>query len=411
LYVTCWNIIELLKNPFTYTDRNLGTSILDITRTFIYNELTHEVEFREVPPWKTLRNEWAKRITDFDMVQVKTLLTPFFDKEVPIVVLDEALFGVQSVQQFHPVREILKGLKWDGIPRLDNWLIDYCGVESNAYTKAAGAKTLISLIARVMEPGVKKDEMLLLEGEQGIGKTRLCELLGLDRYFHSCSLDRLDKDFLQNLEGKILIEVSELAGFKNSDMEKVKAMLTRRVDTYRKSYGRKSGDYPRQYIFIGTINPSKDGRYLRDETGNRRFWPVRCEYIKYDEIHEARNQLFAEAIVRWNNGKGETLYLDNVYAQEIHRMGAAERQTCTTTLRNLQEYYEGNLGAEWPVIWHGDVIYDALNMKTSKTTSRALQEINDFFKINRYIRTRRRDATGREKTAYVFMENEDGSDL
>ena len=210
--------------------------------------------------------------------------------------------GIQTVARenpFHPVRDYLNALNWDGTPRLDIWLPTYLGVEDSQYVRAIGSRFLISAVARVFNPGCQVDHMLILEGPQGILKSSALQVLA-----GSWFTDRISrlggKDSSMEVAGVWLIEMSELDALTKATNSAIKSFVTRRHDRFRPPYGKHVVDQPRQCVFTGSINPT--GGYLKDPTGARRFWPVTCGVIDLEALVRDRDQLWAEAVVRFQGG-------------------------------------------------------------------------------------------------------------
>ncbi len=214
----------------------------------------------------------------------------------------EAVETVARDNAFHPVCEYLNNIVWDKVPRLEKWLITYVGAEDNDYTQAAGRVWLISAIARIRQPGIKADLALFLEGPQGALKSTVFDVLG-GEWFTDDIESLGTKDAAMQAMGAWIIEMSELdAMTRRSDISAVKAFLARRVDRIRLPYGRRIVQMPRHCVFGGTFNPGGCGMF-KDETGNRRFLPVRVGTIDIEGLRRDRDQLFAEADMRWANGE------------------------------------------------------------------------------------------------------------
>ena len=204
----------------------------------------------------------------------------------------------------HPVRSWLESLRWDGLSRIDDWLCEYLGAVGyddghQEYLRAVGRAWLISAVARVFRPGSKADAALILEGPQGIGKSSAAAILA-GRWFGDALPHLGTKDASTYLQGLWIVELAELANMARAEVEVTTACLSRTEDRYRPAYGRLEVVVPRQCVFIGTTNA--DG-YLRDQTGNRRFWPVRCGTIQRDKLEEDREQIWAEAVAMFRNGE------------------------------------------------------------------------------------------------------------
>ena len=198
---------------------------------------------------------------------------------------------------FHPVREYLDKLKWDGEARLAGWLVNYAGAEDNDYVRAVASIVLIAAVRRVRQPGCKFDELLVLESPQGTDKSTALGILAVheDWFTDDLPLDADSKVLMERIAGRWIAELAELKGLRRSAVEHVKAMLSRRVDKARLAYGRMTTEQPRQCVFFGTTN---DSEYLRDMTGNRRFWPVKIDKFDLALLRRDRDQLWAEAVAR-----------------------------------------------------------------------------------------------------------------
>jgi len=270
-----------------------------------YSELAHDIEIYGQLPWHTRRI--GKHWTDEDTVHLKYYLATRTKTEFSTNTVLEAVYVVAARKMYHPVREYLSHLIWDGTPRLDTWLSKYCMVQEDNYSRAIGRKTLLAAVTRAFRPGCKFDHVLVLEGAQGIGKSYAVSILG-GEWFSDFHIDPSNKDTVDAMRGKWIIEIPEMEsirGFK--DMQLLKAFLTKTEDRVRLAYARKTIDLPRRGIFIGTFNPDNIG-YLTDSTGNRRFWPVLClGKIDIEGLRHDRDQLFAEAVLAYQ--QNEPLHL------------------------------------------------------------------------------------------------------
>ena len=211
-----------------------------------------------------------------------------------------AVQKVSDDRAYHPILNFLDSLpEWDGVNRVDTVLIDYLGADDNAYVRAVSRKALCAAIMRVKVPGTKFDYITVLNGPQGIGKSTFISKLGGEWYSDSLNLsDMNDKTAAEKLQGYWIMEIGELAGMKKADLDKVKAFISRQDDKYRASFGRRVTPHPRQCVFFGTTN-SENG-YLRDITGNRRFWTVKVpgtgKKKPWDITPDEIRQIWAEAL-------------------------------------------------------------------------------------------------------------------
>lgn len=202
----------------------------------------------------------------------------------------------------HPVRQYLRSLTWDGVPRIDRWLTEYCGAEDTLFVRRVSRMVLIQAVARVFSPGCKADCMLILQGPQGVLKSSMLQALcGGPQWFSDRlpDLRNSSKDVSQHLRGKWIIEVAELHAMGKADERQLKAFLSTQIEKYRPPYGRTEVEEPRQCILIGTTN---DSEYLSDPTGNRRYWPVYVPYCDAAGVQRDRDQLWAEALAAYRAG-------------------------------------------------------------------------------------------------------------
>lgn len=222
------------------------------------------------------------------------------DLNVGISLVPFAVENVAYEHRFHPVREWFDGLEWDGQLRLDTWLIDYLGVDPSPYVQAVGRAWLISAVARIMRPGCKADHVLILEGKQGLKKSTALRVLAGDDWFTDEIAELGSKDASMQSRGVLIIELGEMDHMTRGEVSRIKAFLSRAVDRFRPSFGARVISAPRECVFAGTVNHSE---YLKDETGNRRFWPVRCQSIAIDALRHDREQLWAEAVAAYRAGE------------------------------------------------------------------------------------------------------------
>lgn len=259
-------------------------------------------------------------------------------------------------QRFHPVRDYLDSLSWDGKPRLNDWLVTYGGVEPSKYASAVGAIVLIAAVRRVFVPGVKFDEMMVWESRQGKNKsTALATLAVREEWFtDDLPLDADTKRLIEAIAGKWIIEAGELKGMRKGEVDALKSMLSRRFDRARLAYGRHPVEIPRQCIIVGTTNSE---HYLKDATGNRRFWPVRCGEFDVEALRRDRDQLWAEARVR--DARGDSIRLDPRLYPDAGREQEERRVTDP-----FEEALETHLGTRtgkvrahdaWTIIGKADV--------------------------------------------------------
>lgn len=260
----------------------------------------------------------GKELADYDDLNLKHYIANHYRFEPSKELCFEAHTLLARKNAYHPVRDYLGSLVWDKVPRLDTWLERALNASGpTEYVNAVSRKMLVAAVTRVYEPGCKFDYVVILEGKQGKGKSTALGVLASAPWFTDGLGDIHSKDVVDQMTGKWVIEMGELASIRKAESENIKAFLSRQVDRVRMSYGKRSEDYPRQSIFVGSTNSSQ---YFSDETGNRRFWPVKVGKLDRKWINQNRDQLWAEAVMRYEIG--ENIYL----SPELERLAQREQE-------------------------------------------------------------------------------------
>ena len=330
---TLTNLLLIMQN-----DPNL--------KGIVFNQLSDGMEIRDdiAPvPWKHPSKFWRDADDKQIISYIETRYGSFSNRNYDI-----AIGKVTDDRSYHPIRDYLASLpEWDRVPRIETLLIDYLGAPDNLYVRTVTRKTLCAAIKRVLQPGIKFDTMLVLNGPQGVGKSTLISKLGGEWFNDSLSLnDTKDKTAAEKLQGFWIMEIGELAGLRKAEVETLRSFLSRQNDIYRASFGKRATPHLRQCVFFGTTN--EESGYLRDTTGNRRFWPVKTPGRGYRQSWQLTqgdvDQIWAEALHYVQNG--EKLYLDadlDVMARQEQR-GAMETDEREGLVR---EYLETLLPEEW----------------------------------------------------------------
>lgn len=319
-------------------------------------------------PWAP--EETEKRIwTDTDDSGIQWYIENRFDITGKDKVLDCVVLTAEQ-NAYNPVTDYLDRLVWDGVKRLDTLFIDYLGAEDNAYTRAACRKTFVAAVARAYHPGCKYDTMPVLVGLQGMGKSSLIRIMGKEWY--ADGLNAVEgKEAAENIQGRWLIEAGEMAGFSRAEENAVKQFLSRQVDNFRKAYGRRTQEYPRRCVFFGTTNQHE---FLKDTTGNRRFWPIQVGVIKpiksvFRDLEGEVDSLWAEAVAYFR--QGESLIIEDNEAvlalaneaREAHREGNAKAGV-------IEEFLKRKIPPNW-----NTMSVDARRMFLRSTTVDQSQEL------------------------------------
>ena len=312
-------------------------------KDIVFNQHLDGMEIKGDVPWRHPSKFWR----DADDAQLISYVDEnygtFYQRN-----FDIAVAKVTDDRSYHPILEFLQALpEWDKVERVDTLLIDYLGAADNKYVRAVTRKTLCAAACRVLNPGCKFDTMLVLNGSQGIGKSTLIARLGGEWFSDSLSLnDTKDKTAAEKLQGYWILEIGELAGLRKAEVETLRSFLSRQNDIYRASFGKRTTPHPRQCVFFGTTNA--ESGYLRDTTGNRRFWPVKTlgggSKCSWDITREEVLQIWAE--VMHYVKEGEKLYLD----PEVEALAKAEqREAMESDEREglVREYLDALLPDNW----------------------------------------------------------------
>ncbi|MFZ2588341.1 VapE domain-containing protein [Paucilactobacillus nenjiangensis] len=326
-----YNIKLIMEN-----DENLNNIIA-------YNEFSEQlVKPRDVPALDMHKGYWS----DSDDVMVRSYIEDKYNLLFSKDNISDAIISMARLTTINPAKERIEAVEWDGVKRAERYFIDYVGTENNEYTKAITKTWLTGAIARIYNPAVKFEIVPILEGKQGIGKSTVTRNLFPAAFNDSMDGLGTNKDDYQQLNGSWIIELAELSAMKKTDIAKMKNFISAQTDTYRNSYGKYSVPHPRKCVFIGTTN---DRDYLKDATGERRFYPIRCGEIKPTKnVWRADDndilQVLAEA-KHWYD-LGEPLYLDKdtlTVAKQYQLEAQAENPMKDTIL----EYLEIEVPSNW----------------------------------------------------------------
>ena len=305
------NVDGDLKAPAILVKNTLASLVAAFTGldswkgVLAWNEFNNRIMFRREAPFKDI-SRFGDTLRDEDIARMRLGFETEFGEKVSKANILDAVRIVAWQNRFHPLQEYVSSLQWDGVSRVDTWLEDFCAVrpsspEHQRLIRAVSRKWLVSCVARALQPGCKVDCMLILEGKQGIGKSTALAALAGENFFCDSLIDFGGKDACQTIQGVWIYELSEMTAILRSDSSSAKAFLTRPTDKFRAPYARAPMTVPRSVVFCGTIN---HGGYLKDHSGNRRFWMVRCEDdINVEGIRAVRDQLWAEARVLFDNGE------------------------------------------------------------------------------------------------------------
>lgn len=346
--------LEMVQGMITQTRQNIlsifeyDSNLKDMIR---YDEFAH-IDVVSQLPWRMVTHA-SNTFTDLDHSCLRRYFETFYRIDNAQKVQD-AFNEILNHNHFHPVREYLNGLKWDGIKRIESLMIDYLGADDTLYVRTTTRKMLVAAVARIFQPGIKFDTMMVFVGPQGKGKSWLIGKLG--GIWFSDTLGNIhNKEAMESLQGVWLLEVGELSQFKRADVEAVKGFISKSRDRFRPSYGRTTANYPRQSVFFGSTNEMEP---LVDQTGNRRYWPidvidgVPTKSVAVDLTQSEVNQIWAEAVEIYNFSDEELILPEELYED------ALKAQEQFTQSDDREDYIRNFLDLKLPVDWDKMSMWD-----------------------------------------------------
>ena len=368
-----------------------------------YDEFTMATMAMLPPPWQRGNNDWVpRRWSDADDARATEWLQ-HQGIHVPLHIAASAVQATAAEARFHPIRDYLNGLGWDGVQRLGKFAVTHLGAANTTYHNGVGKTILLSAVARVFDPGCKADTMAILEGSQGSFKSTALETLFSPAWFSDDIAELGSKDAAMQTRVAWCIEVAELSAMHKGEVERVKAFVSRRIDRYRPSYGRNVIEQPRSCIFVGTTNA---GVYLRDETGARRYLPIRCGTIDIAAIKRDRDQLWAEAVHQYREEAAAWWLTDTgVIAAAVEEQAA--RYVPDVWGEVVIEYVDGKR-----VTSVSEVLEHALFLEKAKWDRASQMRVAQCLTAMKWERKRAgTDETGKRPWKYHKPLGKDGTDV
>lgn len=378
----------------------------EIKDCLIYNIFADDVFFVKCPPWESKASFKPHPLRDDEILNYRA----WVDTRGLTVGKNDAMDILISIARrniVNPPKDYFESLKWDKKPRLDKWLDYYLSAkdQNTRYLQLVGSKWLIGIVKRIYEPGAKFDNVLILEGNQYIGKSKTLEELATingERYFTDESIDFRSKDSLMLLQGKLIIEMPELASFRKAETDQIKGFITRRVDEYRPPYGRKVAPRPRMFGISGSVNPTAG--YLTDPTGNRRYWPVKCgSKIDMAGLIEAKEQLWAEATYRYK--QGEQIWL-NPEEHDLAELEQKDRLIEDLIQERIEKEANKLVYANWNKDFYLNELIDAMDIPLKDRDGRLGTRITNCLTALKYIEYRPR-VDGKQIRKWKMAEKEE----
>jgi predicted P-loop ATPase len=374
-----------------------------------FDEFSQEVVVRQPLPWDATTGSFPRPWLDADDTRSAEWLQLRGINVAPVVI-SRAVGAVAREQRIHPVRNWLDNLIWDGTPRIGTWTSTYLGAEPTPFNHTIGELWLISAVARIFRPGVKADHMLILEGPQGARKSTAIKVLAGEEWFTDELPELGSKDAAIHMQGVWIVEIAELDAMSRAEVSRIKAFLTRTTDRFRPPYGRYTVEVPRQCVFAGTVNLDT---YLRDETGNRRFWPLRCGTIDIEALARDRDQLWAEAVHRFREGaiwwiddpallavareEQDRRYQADAWEDLIEHWLTHETRRVNRGHAGWDDWQDEEVERPEPIrdVSVGEILQGALGIEPAKWTKSDQMRVSAYLKANGWERYQRREQGGR----------------
>lgn len=386
------------------------TSDIAFAGVLAFDDFSQEIVVRQPLPWDNATGPFPRPWEDADDVRTAEWLQLRGVNVAPLVV-GRAVGAVTREHRIHPVRDWLEHLRWDGTPRIETWTSTYLGAAPTPFHHTVGALWLISAVARIFRPGVKADHMLILEGPQGARKSTAIKVLAGEDWFTDELPELGSKDAAIHMQGVWIVEIAELDAIGRAEVSRIKAFLTRTTDRFRPPYGRYTVEVPRQCVFAGTVNPDT---YLRDETGNRRFWPLRCGTIDIAALARDRDQIWAEAVHRFREGaiwwiddpvllaeareEQDRRYQSDAWDDLIEHWLTHEIRTVSDGFPDYGNSRTESVQRPKPLndVSVGEILEEAIGLEPARWTRGDQMRVSAYLKANGWERYRRRDERGRE---------------
>ncbi|KQW96963.1 hypothetical protein ASC94_09150 [Massilia sp. Root418] len=385
------NILPTLSNVYLILEKHHSWK-----GVIAYDEFSGQVLKLSAPPFAGAElGEWS----DMDDLRCTLWMQQKYGFAPRQDVVMGAVLLIADLHKYHVVRNYLNGLVWDRMPRLERWLIDRLGAEDTPYNRTVARKWLIAAVARVYRPGCKADNVLILEGEQGIYKSTALKVLGGD-WFTDAPFRLGDKDAYVVIRGKWIVELAELDSFNKAESTGAKLFFGQYIDRYRNFYGKRAADVPRQQLFAGTTNSDA---YLKDDTGNRRYWPVKVTTVDLAGLTADRDQIWAEATHLFHAGAE---WWPTSAEKEMFEDEQDERYVGDAYITVIRQWLVGKNQCDMP-----QILGEALKLDVAKWTRPEQQRVGRCMAEMKWHRKRGpKGVGGKREWIYVRPTGEAGAD-